>query len=166
MTIDVGVGGVFKAVPDMWVGVTSAWKKVSDGWVGVGGVWKQFYTSVAVNLLGLDPYGVAITPDDSTAVYTLTSSGLEAATGLSDSTWLLSGVASDYDVRVTVTAGTLTSGTAGAWLNLGTNRSWSKVNPSNISSVQTVSMTVEISLAGAGVPIASAAVVITAEVIE
>ena len=164
MTLHVGVGGVSKDVPDLWVGVSSVWKKVSDVWVGVGGVWKQAYQSIAVNLLGLDPYDAQPTPADATATYSLTSGGLETATGASSSTWLLSGAASDYDVRATVVSGTLTTGTTGSWLNLGTTRTWTKVRTSNISGIDTVSLTIEISLAGAGVAIATATVDLTAEV--
>ena len=39
-------------------------------------------------------------------------------------TWLLSGAASDYDVRATEVTGTVTSGTIGTWENLGTQRTW------------------------------------------
>ena len=165
MTIDVGVSGVYKNVPDLWAGVSGAWKKVSDAWVGVGGVWKQFYTSVAINLLGLDPYSLDTAPTDTTATYSLTSAGLETATGLSDNTWLLSGAASDYECRATVNSGTLTSGTTGTWLNLGTTRTWTRTNTFNTDSVQTVDMTVEIGLAGTSTALVSSNVIITAEII-
>lgn len=39
-------------------------------------------------------------------------------------TWLLSGAAGDYDVRATLTAGALSSGTTGTWLDMGTSREW------------------------------------------
>lgn len=39
-------------------------------------------------------------------------------------TWLLSGASSDYDARVTIISGSFFSGTAGAWLNLGSTRDW------------------------------------------
>ncbi len=43
-------------------------------------------------------------------------------------TWLLSGAASDYDVRFTVTSGAINNGgTTGSWLSLGTTRSWSNL---------------------------------------
>lgn len=38
--------------------------------------------------------------------------------------WLLGGTASDYEARVTGVAGSLTGGTVGSWLNLGTTRDW------------------------------------------
>lgn len=39
-------------------------------------------------------------------------------------TWLINGAAANYDIKVTLNSGTLTSGTTGSWLNLGTSRSW------------------------------------------
>lgn len=55
----------------------------------------------------------------------MTSAGVESAAGSSDHTWLISGAASDYDVRATLNSGALSTGTVGAWLNLGTSRNWS-----------------------------------------
>lgn len=39
-------------------------------------------------------------------------------------TWLLRGAASLYEARATVTSGSLTFGTTGTWLNLGSSRTW------------------------------------------
>ena len=63
-----------------------------------------------------------------TAGYRLNSSGIAEsqvnATYSTLETWLLSGSASDYEVRATLSSGTLSSGTTGTWENLGTSRSW------------------------------------------
>ena len=40
-------------------------------------------------------------------------------------TWLAFGTASNYECRATVVFGTLTSGTSGAWLSLGSSQEWS-----------------------------------------
>ena len=67
----------------------------------------------------------------STAGYRLNSSGIaESLSNLAYATletWLLSGAASDYEVRVTLSSGTLSSGTTGTWQSLGTSRSWTVV---------------------------------------
>lgn len=39
-------------------------------------------------------------------------------------TWLLQGSGSDYEVRLTVTAGSFATGTTGSWLGLGSTRTW------------------------------------------
>lgn len=66
-----------------------------------------------------------------TAGYRLNSSGiaevLDDVTYATLETWLLSGAASDCEVRVTLSSGTLSSGTTDTWQNLGTSRSWTVV---------------------------------------
>lgn len=165
MSIDVGVSGVYKNVPDLWAGVGTVWKKVNEVWVGVGGVWKSTYAAVTVALSGIEPYDSQLSPADASATYALTSTGLETATNQTDSTWLLSGVASDYDCRATVVSGTLTSGTTGTWMNLGTTRSWNVARTSNIAGLNEAVLTIEIGLAGAGAALVSVNVAITAEVL-
>ena len=68
----------------------------------------------------------------STAGYRLNSSGIaESLSNLTYTTletWLLSGAASAYEARATLSSGTLSSGTTGTWENLGTSRSWSVVD--------------------------------------
>lgn len=119
----------------------------------------------AVVIVGLDPYGVALTPADATATYRLTNTGLEQATSRTDSTWLLSGSASDFDVRMTVTSGTLTSGTVGSWVNLAATQEWTLVRGLNIPGVLTAEATVELRPAGGGATVDSAVVTFEAEVI-
>ena len=64
----------------------------------------------------------------STAGYRLNTSGIveSQATAVYTTleTWLVLGSASAYEARATVTAGALSSGTAGSWLSLGTSREW------------------------------------------
>lgn len=82
----------------------------------------------AVNVLGgwvirSQPSGII------SATYELTSAGAEqnnnTGTLTTYNTWLLSGVASGYEVRATVNSGSLSSGSgAGSWLALSATRSW------------------------------------------
>lgn len=77
--------------------------------------------------------------------------------------WLVTGAAADYDARVTVIAGTLSSGTTGTWLNLGTTRDWALVDTTNDASPQEAEIFVEISLAATHVTIASATIAMSAD---
>jgi len=84
------------------------------------------------------------------AAYEINSSGLlysiKNSSRVSIGTWLLSGSPSSYEVRVTDTFGTLTSGSAtSTWLPLDTTRSWGLEVTS--SDGITSSLTVEIRLA-------------------
>jgi len=78
--------------------------------------------------------------------------------------WLLGGgTASNYEVRATVTSGSLSTGTVGSWLNCGTTRTWTLRNSAMNNSVLTCVMTVEIRLASSGVVQDSATITLEAE---
>lgn len=71
----------------------------------------------------------AIDPGDASVNMVFKTDGTTSTTGVQGSitpaNWLNgSSLGSNYDIRVTPTSGTFTSGTTGAWLNLGTQRSW------------------------------------------
>lgn len=68
---------------------------------------------------------------------------------------------SNYEAFVTVTSGSLSAGTAGSWLNLGTNRTWSRVQSTDGSS--TVVFTVQIRNAITLLVKTSASISLTAE---
>lgn len=96
---------------------------IREAWYGDAGTNRLVFA--ALNLLGLDPINVIVGPGTATATYTLTSGGLEQATGVANNTWLTVGAASDYDVMLTNNSGTAPTGSALAtWLNLGTTRAW------------------------------------------
>lgn len=65
-------------------------------------------------------------------------------------TWLLLGSASDYEVRATLLSGTLTSGTVGAWLSLGSSRSWSRVSNATVTIVIEIRDAVTLSVLATG----------------
>lgn len=121
-----------------------------------------------VNVVGGSFESTRTSPTDSIVKYQLTSGGLEQYDDMAGyttfNTWLLSGSASSYDVRATVVSGSVTSGTTGSWLNLGTTREWTRQNTLDIESSQQVVLTIELSLAGAATPIDSATVTLTATV--
>ena len=83
-----------------------------------------------------------------TAGYRLNSSGIAESivdvTYTTLETWLLSGAASDYEVRVTLSLGTLSSGTTGTWQNLGTSRSWTVVAGNSYPEIAEAEIVVEI----------------------
>jgi hypothetical protein len=70
-----------------------------------------------------------ISKTTSTATYQITSDGTvrnQASTVLE--AWLTGGSASNYEVRATVTTGSINSGTTGSWLSCSSNRAWSITN--------------------------------------
>lgn len=69
---------------------------------------------------------------------------LVTASGNYSGEWLTGGVASDYEVQVVVTSGTVTGSTTGAgvWNNLGTNRSWTHASALAASSSRVLTVTI------------------------
>lgn len=76
--------------------------------------------------------------------------------------WLSGGgTPSNYDVRWTVVSGTLTTGTTGTWLNLGTTRNWT-INAGAGIGTKTAVGTVEIRDVGTLAVLATATITISA----
>jgi hypothetical protein len=102
------------------------------------------------------------------AKYRLVNTGrIEATSGdntlLDLGAWLDPGAtANEYECRATVFSGSLTSGTTGSWLNLGTTREWSLTGPA-FSGQQTCLMTLQIRRASDGEILASETISFTAE---
>ena len=103
--------------------------------------------------------------------YYLTAAGSEE--GLDDTngkvqysvgTWLLSGAAADYDVRVTLVGDALdvSSDSTGTWLTLGSNRAWELTQTFEGSSFST--LTVEIRINATSVVVATTTVILDANV--
>lgn len=67
---------------------------------------------------------------------------------------------SAYECRATVTAGALSSGTTGTWLDLGTTRTWT-VNQNGGSS-SSATLTIDIGRAGTSTAVVSATIVLNA----
>lgn len=59
-------------------------------------------------------------------------------------TWQSGGAASDYDIRATVTSGSVTGDVTSTWLNLGSSRAWTNTRTSNLAGTTTATLTVEI----------------------
>lgn len=75
-------------------------------------------------------------------------------------TWLLAGVGADYEVRATLTSGTM-GGTFNTWLNLGTNQAWANSKSSPAGTVSGTA-TLEIRRSGGGAILATADITLTA----
>ena len=121
--------------------------------------------SVAVvSLSDLDVEATNLAPSTATATYSLLASGDVTAFALPDGVWIFprSGMAS-YEVRASVTFGTIGGAATGSWLSLASSRTWS--NSRSTVGITTGGMTVEIRRAGGdGTVLASASITLTATV--
>lgn len=152
---DVKVAGTWRKLVSPAVKVAGTWQPIKQGWVKVAGTWRQFFANLSVQLLTTGSYqGVA-----ANATIQFANTGVFTGTGpvggaTSPYNWLLSGSASQVDIRVTPTSGSWSSGTTGTWLNLATSRSWTINWPGGISS-SSVTSTIELRDASSLVVLAS-----------
>jgi autotransporter-associated beta strand protein len=125
---------------------------------------------VAVSLAALPDSisALQIDPDDAYAGFALYSTGSigvvegSALSYANVGTWRLSGASSDYEARVTVNSGSLTSGTTGSWLALSASREWYLARTT--SGTSTATITVEIRRVSDSVVVASKSVTLTSTV--
>ena len=106
------------------------------------------------------------TSGTATASITFESDGGVSAVGgtqIIDSQWLVnSTTGSNYEIRVTPTSGTFSSGTTGSWLALSSDRTWA-VNRASLGT-KTCIATVEIGLVGTSTALDTATITISATV--
>lgn len=115
------------------------------------------------------PTAESVDPANATAGYRLGSDGQAQETNVSGTyvdisgEWETGGLpGSLYECRVTVTSGTLSSGTSGSWLSLGSTQTWTRTR-SGIGS-NAVTFTVEIRDANTLTVLDTATVTLTATV--
>lgn len=124
--------------------------------------------TIALSNYQVNSYGTDVTASSS---YTLSSTG--------DITYTISGDTngtfdigdwispktnmSNYECLATVTSGTLSSGTAGSWLNLGTPRSWSRNRAGGSTGQTSCTFTLSIRQVGTTTVLASATITLLAQ---
>ena len=139
-------------------GIMLACVAAVGGSSGTGGDVALFdqYISDSVSV-GTASAGIQLTNAGATnALTSIGSYGLEA--------WLTPGIGmSSYEVLATLLSGTLTSGTTGSWLSLGTTRAWQLDNAAAIT-VEYTSINLAIRLIGTEVILASGNVTLGASV--
>lgn len=127
-SFNVNDAGTWRSLQSLNVNDAGTWRPLAI-WVNDSGTWRQILATVVVEL-GSNKALVDIGNNDAVTV-SLNSSG--AWTGTADSgaftsTWVTpGGAAAGYDVKATVLSGTITSGTTGSFLNLGTTRTWTNI---------------------------------------
>ena len=118
-----------------------------------------------VSFVNRDSYKSAVTPTDVTTTWQTTAAGSDISDGETTRTWLISGVAADYELIVTVTSGTLTSGTAGSWQSMNATLTYTKTRTSNIEGFSVVALRCKVRRVSDLVEIADFVVTITADVL-
>ncbi len=105
-------------------------------------------------------------PTDATASYQLANTrDVVISPGSTSDDWADAALtASDYECRATIVSGSVSSGTTGSWLGLGTSRTWTRTRTSNIEGDDIVQLTVEIRDVATSTVQATATITLTASV--
>lgn len=138
----------------------------SSGTISIG----SFYGTSApvITITDQSSYSSAPTPGSATNGYRLNSNGkvyTESPSGTFNyiEDWVTpNGAASNYEALVTVTSGTLSSGTSGSWVALSSTRDWT-VTRSTLG-LKSCTFTVDIRKVGTTTVLDSATITIEAEV--
>jgi len=124
--------------------------------------------TIALSNYQVNSYG---TDQSASSSYTLSSTGDITFTISGDTSgtqdigdWISpkSGM-SNYECLATVTSGTLTSGTQGSWLNLGSPQSWTRTRPGGTTGQASVTFTLQIRQVGTTTILASASITLLAQ---
>ena len=107
-------------------------------------------------------------PTNASAGYELTSAGVINQVTVAGGgagvigQWIVpaSAAGSNYEVRAQETSGTVSTGTVGSWLSLGTTRTWSRAQ--TVNGTSTCELLIEIRLAASGVVLAAATITLEA----
>lgn len=137
----------------------------AGGGGGGGGTGGGGGGSAQVDFVSRSAYHSEVTPTDATATWQTTAAGADTSSNEAARTWLLSGVAADYELMVTVESGALTSGTAGVWQSMNATLTYTKTRTTNIAGQSDVQMSCYVRRASDAVVIAAFFVTITAEVL-
>ena len=110
-----------------WTG--SAWASVNTVRVWNGSAWVIVWqNSPTVTLPSFTINAVSVDAGSATATFSVVNDGNYTVNGVDDGDWVDNKAildASDFEARLTYDSGdTLSSGTAGSWLNLATTRTW------------------------------------------
>ncbi len=167
MTFHIKDGGTWKTATG-YVKDAGTWKQFS-GYVKDAGVWVPF--SQAAYLTDTTVFNGRLTPLNATAGVQVNTDGvlynLQAASYTSEFTWLTSSgtPSSSYWVRWTNTSGTLSSGTAGSWLQLNSTREFSVTFTDDGGGSKSCTGTLEIAADSGGASVlATATITLTATV--
>ena len=102
-------------------------------------------------------------PTPATATWSMNSGGTVSGTAIGSYTWLNTGAAGDYELRATVTSGSLSTGASGIWQSLSSTRTWTRKRSGVGNSVCTVK--IEVRAVATGLIVATATINLDAEVL-
>lgn len=156
MPLSINDNGTWREAQGVYVNDAGTWREIQEVYVNDAGTWRSVFVSLLVQLST-----ASYSRSQNTASFSFLSTGeFQATNGAAISTqynWLLGGAASSVDLRVTPTSGSFSTGITGAWINLGTTRTFTRTWPGGMAS-ESVTATVELRNASTAVVLASATI--------
>lgn len=142
-------GGTWRLMSHIYYNDGGTWRDLSEVWYKDGSTWRQvFGTSAPSGGANIANHTISSTDAVNGAGYRLASSGdaqQDAGAGSYSNIageWLVTGAAADYEVRVTETSGTLSTGITGVWQALSANRTWTVVASVGLDKSCTISVSI------------------------
>lgn len=159
--------GVARQIREVWVNDSGTARRIQEIWVNDSGTARRVYVSDVISITDVTASSATTDPTNATATYRLESDGDIGATSgdntvLDVGDWITpqTNMAS-YEARATTLSGTPV-GTMGAWLNLGSTRTWTLTRSS--VGIGSASFTLEIRRASDGSVLDTATITLEAEV--
>lgn len=129
-------GGTDRAIANVYYQDGATLRTITEVWIGDGGANRKVFPSAASGAVLFDDVASSVGIGGRTAGIRVNASGIQErliqAAYTTVGTWLLSGAAADYEVRLDVVSGPTPSGSAvGTWLGAGTSREWTNFDGSS-----------------------------------
>ena len=168
MPMSVNDAGTWRTLTDVHVNDAGTWRRIQEVWVNDAGTWRMVHVGDVVAITSQTITDSQLDPTPAVVSYQLQSDGnVEATSGgfpsaLGDWVTPTASAGAAYEARATIVSGSLTSGTAGSWLPLSSNRTWSLTR--SVIGFSTTVLTIEIRRAADGVVLTTATITLEANV--
>ncbi len=162
--------GTARRIHQVWANDNGTARRINEIWVNDNGTARKIYAGDVITIGVTSATAITVAPTNAAAQYQLTAAGDIRSTingggntVFDTGDWISPQVnMASYEARVTVTSGSLSSGTTGAWQSLATTRTWTKTAVPGVG-LQTCVFTLEIRRASDAQVMASASITMQAE---
>ncbi len=160
--------GTARQIREVWVNDSGTARRINEIWVNDAGTARRIFVGDQITISDMTASAATSSPTSATASYALASDGdIDATAGTNTSVdrgdWISPQInMSAYEARATVTSGTLSSGTEGTWLSLGTTRTWNVVHSGIGTGSTSCEFTLEIRRTSDGVVLDTATITLQA----
>lgn len=127
--------GTWRQILSVYVNDNGTWREIQQIYANDAGTWRTVFFAETITLTDSNAQAITFGAQTATAVYRLANDGNTFMTNGTNNVddvgdWITpQNNMGNYECRVDLTSGSLTSGTTGAWQSLSTTRSWTLVRP-------------------------------------